>query len=434
MQSLAQTSFRVSLNPISISILIALLLSSTSAKSQLNNPRDVAKSTGTNRGNNKMDQGINTGFDKVEKGIGGLFKKKKKKEETNEPALPDQPSQSNPSEPKTAETAPVKTSSSPKASLVSYGKFDFVPGEKIIFEDPVEGESLGEFPSKWDLGNGKIEIAEVEGKQVIAFIEGNYATIFPNWKDKSDYLPEVFTIEYDLLASESGGTSLMIDLRPTAAGAPYEDGDGFGGWITTGAQGSVAQASGMAPDADDYKGRWHHISLSVNKGNVKIYSDQNRLCNLPRLHGNPYSVLFGTGASPDSPLYIKNIRIAAGGSDLYKRIVSEGKIISRGILFDVDKATLKPQSMGPINEIATLMKAHPELKFEIGGHTDGDGTEARNLKLSQERADAVKAQLISMGLDASRFTTKGYGKTKPTMPETTPEAKANNRRVEFVKL
>ena len=65
--------------------------------------------------------------------------------------------------------------------------------------------------------------------------------------------------------------------------------------------------------------------------------------------------------------------------------------------------------MGTINEFVKMMKANTELKFEVGGHTDADGTAQRNDKLSQERADAVKAQMVSMGIDAGRLSTRGFG-------------------------
>ena len=81
-----------------------------------------------------------------------------------------------------------------------------------------------------------------------------------------------------------------------------------------------------------------------------------------------------------------------------------------------------------------LLKSNPELKFEIGGHTDSDGDAARNLTLSQARADAVKQLLAAQGIEASRLTTKGYGATKPMDSNATPEGKANNRRVEFTKI
>jgi outer membrane protein OmpA-like peptidoglycan-associated protein len=113
---------------------------------------------------------------------------------------------------------------------------------------------------------------------------------------------------------------------------------------------------------------------------------------------------------------------------------TESKIVTHGINFDVDKATIKPESMGTLNMIVGVLKDNPDLKFEIDGHTDNSGTTTHNLTLSQQRADAVKDQLVKMGVDASRLTSKGFGDSKPISDNTSLEGKANNRRVEFVKI
>jgi outer membrane protein OmpA-like peptidoglycan-associated protein len=113
--------------------------------------------------------------------------------------------------------------------------------------------------------------------------------------------------------------------------------------------------------------------------------------------------------------------------------MQDGRIITNGIRFDVNKATIRPESMGVINSIYGLLKDHPEIKLGIEGHTDSDGDDAFNQKLSEQRAETVLNTLKNLGIDSNRMTSKGWGESKPLDSNATPEGKANNRRVEFVK-
>jgi OmpA-OmpF porin, OOP family len=114
--------------------------------------------------------------------------------------------------------------------------------------------------------------------------------------------------------------------------------------------------------------------------------------------------------------------------------LASGKFVTHGINFDVNKSTTRPESIGVLNEVAAYLEANPSIHFEIDGHTDSDGDEASNQTLSIARAEAVKKHLVVMGVSESQLKTNGFGESQPIDLNATAEGKANNRRVEFVKI
>jgi outer membrane protein OmpA-like peptidoglycan-associated protein len=90
--------------------------------------------------------------------------------------------------------------------------------------------------------------------------------------------------------------------------------------------------------------------------------------------------------------------------------------------------------MGVINQIAKMMQQYPDINLSVEGHTDSDGDEAMNKQLSEQRAETVKNKLIESGISNDRLASKGFGEDVHVADNTTPEGKANNRRVEFVKM
>ena len=112
----------------------------------------------------------------------------------------------------------------------------------------------------------------------------------------------------------------------------------------------------------------------------------------------------------------------------------EQKIISKAVAnlqFETGKAIIKKVSFPSLKAVATLLNAHPEFKLTLSGHTDNVGTPAKNLILSQKRADAVKEYLELLSVEPGRITTAGYGQTKPLATNKTAAGKKKNRRVEF---
>jgi len=328
--------------------------------------------------------------------------------------------------------------------LRPWSKYDFVPGETVIFDDNLEGEQNGEFPSQWDLIDGYVENALFAGENVIRFpIESSGAMITPLMKKEGDYLPEKFTIEFDMYLSHrtSKYAVLFWDKRksyhrPSEVGnignveVGYEQGASYDG-------GQMQRK--LPKESQKAYPHWRHVAISFNVRALKIYVDQNRLLMIPNVQGNPLAIslrgsTYDYSQTGDYPTMIKNIRIAKGAVKLYERFITDGKIVANGIKFDSGKATLKPESMGIINEIVKLLKEHSEIKFSVEGHTDSDGETQFNKNLSEQRAITVMNQLIELGIDNERLVTKGFGEGVPVADNNTAEGKANNRRVEFVKI
>ena len=182
---------------------------------------------------------------------------------------------------------------------------------------------------------------------------------------------------------------------------------------------------------DNFRAKWHHLAIAYKDQQIKCYIDQYRQLVIPKCGFIPVGVCIGGCAKTA----IRNVKIAAGGGmNMLGKILTDGKFVTHAIKFDVGKSTVKGESMGFLNELAKWLKENPAVKLEIGGHTDSDGDETSNLKLSQARAESVRSVLISFSVDGSRLTAKGYGEAKPLDNNATPEGKANNRRVEFTKI
>lgn len=325
------------------------------------------------------------------------------------------------------------TAASNVPTVKSYQNYDFVPGNKIIFESNLADEQVGEIPSQFIVSDGQTDVQVEDGENVIHVPKGSGAT-FTARMTNENYMPDQFTVEFDFKNEDFGLNHISVDFgnRVYYAQDPaIMPGITFDNGGVNWTLGDVDYPEGLAANTKQAM-QWHHIAIAINKTAGKIYIDQFRVVNVNNLTGKPNNVTFHVDGYENS--FVKNIRIAAGGIDIYKQVSTDSKIVMHGILFDVDKATLKPESMGSINQIYGLLKKDPSLKFEIDGHTDNSGNADHNMTLSQQRADAVKTQLVSMGVDASRLTTKGFGDTKPMDTNDTPEGKANNRRVEFIKM
>ena len=127
-------------------------------------------------------------------------------------------------------------------------------------------------------------------------------------------------------------------------------------------------------------------------------------------------------------------QMVASAEAMEADIAKTGYCSIYGIHFDTGKAAILPDSEQCLTEVAKLLKKNPSWKMQVEGHTDNAGAKEANLKLSQARADAVRAWLVSQGVESARLIAKGFGDTKPVANNTNDEGRAKNRRVDLRKL
>lgn len=138
---------------------------------------------------------------------------------------------------------------------------------------------------------------------------------------------------------------------------------------------------------------------------------------------------------PDDPETLNGVEDEDGCPDVGEssvRLIGDRIEILERVHFDTARATIKSKSHSVLNQVASVLEAHPDiLRLRVLGHTDARGDETMNLKLSQQRAVSVKEYLIKRGIDARRLSARGYGESHPIADNATEDGRQKNRRVEF---
>ena len=314
--------------------------------------------------------------------------------------------------------------------------YDFLPREKVIFEDDFSDDEPGDFPAKWERLGTKASRSpkhcqvQEGGNGHVLVTSDIISDIEPVIKNDSN-LTDSFTLEYDFLLGSADATA-DIDFRAKRTEPRSFD------WFHISGSGSVFYVNLNAGDKQSYSyagfksNVWHHLAFSYNKGVMKVYMDQYHLFTLPMYYGYP---LLGFALHCTPPGKYKDVRLATGPENSsFNKIITEKKFVTHAIHFDIQQSLIKLESMGYIMQLVHFLKTNPTVSLEIDGHTDNEGDSKFNQKLSQQRAEEVKKQLVAAGIESNRLTAKGFGDTKPIQSNKTSKGRAENRRVEFIKL
>jgi OmpA-OmpF porin, OOP family len=328
-------------------------------------------------------------------------------------------------------------------ALQSYSKFDFIPGEKVIFFEDFSQDAVGDFPVNWNTdGSGEVMTTNIFPGHWLKPTDGRACI----WNDAPFDLPENYTIEFDVVPQKKADGASNFTFRILASEKPKEWDPGsspgkagltlkfayntyYDVYYSDGRNRLGNMKEGVRQNVNEK----YHISVWVQKERFRVYQNETKLFDLPK--AMDLAVKYNKIRFEDGTPLITNIRVATGRPDTRNKLLTEGKIVSYGIYFDVNKDVVKPESNGTLKEIAQVLTENADVRVKIVGYTDSDGDDASNLDLSKRRAAAVKAELTkSFGISADRMDTDGMGEGQPVAPNNTPSNKALNRRVEFVKL
>jgi len=326
----------------------------------------------------------------------------------------------------------------------AWANYDFVPGERVLFAEDFTADRVGDFPRRLEYVGGLMEVVEANGARYLrASAEGRFVVNLP------ETLPTRFTIEFDATVPANWESILFfsgedvqgIDGPPTGACCYVPTAAVFFSPSEVGLRrnGQTVVASREVHDllgGGDLMGRLMRIRLHVDGRYAKLYVNETRVANVPNIEIPRTDRLYiDLNAQAEVPILFGNLSINAGGGELYDALATEGRVATQGILFDTGSDRLRPESTPTLKEIGEMLKAHPDLRILIEGHTDNVGNPAFNQTLSEKRAAAVKAFLEKeYGIDSSRLEAQGFGDTRPAASNDTPEGRQANRRVELVKL
>jgi len=342
----------------------------------------------------------------------------------------------------------IKSGTQEQQSMQSFSKYDFVAGEKVLLFDDFSQDAVGDFPALWTANAaGEINTLNIApGKWLnLNSTDGNYFLL------KSIDFPKNFIIEFDIVPKKTGGriaAGLILYGEEKSKEMDNNPHPGSSGiiisiekerWNTMGYKTSentaITGSSAVNPVEAE---KVNHVIIWAQNRRFRIYHKQAKVLDMPTnvFDGTKFNRLcfrLSRGASCGS--YISNIRITDASPDMRSKLLTDGKLVTYGIYFDVNKDVVKPESYGTLKGIADVLTENADVKVKIVGHTDSDGADAANLDLSKRRGASVKDALVKdFGIDASRLESDGMGETQPIAPNDTPVNKALNRRVELLKI
>lgn len=444
---------------ISVMVLIFTTISSYSQETVGGKVLKNAKDKTYQRGEQKSDETVEGALNKVEDGIKNIFKKKEKKKKEEKTTSDESQTQNEQSNQQNS----GQSNGSIKKPMTKNSKFDFEPGKKQLGYDDFSTTNTGDFPLGWNT-NSSAEIVTLDdsGQKWLFMTKDGYFQ--PDFvKD----MPDNFTLEFEVFTRYRSNNILEYQIYIMPSANPKKDlaeeypsnyfqfkwmgCESAASYIVVENGETISKNEGISvkeltcANEDHSESIVAKFSIWRQNSRLRIYVNENKVLDIPQAFDakNKYNVFkigskymnYSNGREHDDEFMISNIRYAVAGEDTRSKLITEGRFVTNGILFDVNSDNIKPESGSVLKEIAATLQENPTVKIKIIGHTDSDGDASANMVLSQKRAAAVKSALSNFyGIDTNRIETTGKGESEPLNKNATAADKAQNRRVEFIKL
>ncbi|VXC39800.1 OmpA family protein [Flavobacterium sp. 9AF] len=349
--------------------------------------------------------------------------------------------------------------SSKKANKTVKGANDFVSGTKILATEDFSQDALGDFPVNMS-STSSGEIVEIENKKWLS-LGSDGAFILKNFNKD---LPKNFTFEFTLTHSEDMNwkskelgivfaqaknlkkdygkwgenrhdvNGLKVGIHPKE----YTKNDIGKTRFFTYQDGKETMKNEKTQNRYSLANATVRVQFWRQETRLRVYIDGNKIWDVQEAfqESNYNALVFVTGSyeTDSQRFFITDLKLAEAGADTRHKLIETGTFSTNEILFDTGKATIKPASEKVLSEIGTALQSEPSFKVIIIGHTDSDGNDNENLKLSEKRAESVKVYLnTKFSIDNSRMQIIGKGESEPLVDNNSESGKAKNRRVEFKK-
>lgn len=314
-------------------------------------------------------------------------------------------------------------------STVDWTRYDFIPGQQVLFYDDFSGDKPGETPQVWKVSEGgKVEVKKVGERFWLHALEE--ATVSPTQMKLS---PQ-FTLEMEFnVLTEGYSGRYRLDF----IGNDKED------WASITLEPFsifFSMSTGLTSEKPvELKNGVHQLAVQADGAGFKCYVDKWLVLNIPKAGSFAATQieLFMPGPgdeSNDDHCMITNLCVSQGPTTLQNQLSASGKIVAYGVYFSPGKPDIRPASTPTLRQFAELLQADASLSFSIECHDNELPDAGDNVKLSEARAEALKDFLVeNYRIPSSRLSIKGWGETRPLTEAGTVDGIKMNRRVEFIR-